>query len=287
MTGSKTRNTLLATAAALSLSGLAEASDRSETEASKAVVGQALKALFVDFDAEAAAPLLAEDYIQHNPDVPTGAAAVLGFLPTLKEMGLSADVHRIIGDGDLVALHSTYHNAQAFGGDTLVAFDVFRVENGKIAEHWDNLTPVTPANPSGRTQVDGPTEVTDLNQTEANKDKVRSFVEDVLIGGGFDKLTDYISTETYLQHNSQIGDGLDGLGAALAAMAEQGITMQYDTLHKVIGEGNFVLTLSEGQMAGAHSAFYDLFRLEEGLIVEHWDVIQPIPSEMAHDNGKF
>lgn len=51
----------------------------------------------------------------------------------------------------------------------MIAFDVFRVENGKIAEHWDNLILESAPNPSGHTQIDGATEITDIDKTEANK----------------------------------------------------------------------------------------------------------------------
>lgn len=251
------------------------------------IVLAAVAAIFVDFDAEAASPLLADDYIQHNPGVPTGAAPVLAFIPGLKDSGISVETHRIIAEGDLVVLHNTYTNAQAFGGDTLVAFDVFRVENGKVAEHWDNLIPIAAPNPSGRTQTDGATEITDLDKTAENKAKVEGFIADILQGGAPDKITDYVSTETYLQHNPDVADGLDGLGAALAAMAEAGMAMTYAETHLVVAEGNFVFTASEGALGDTPTAFYDLFRLEDGLIVEHWDVISEIPAEMAHDNGKF
>ncbi len=65
--------------------------------------------------------------------------------------------------------------------------------------------------------------------------------------------------------------------------------MRYDTLHRVIGEGNFVLAMSEGELAGEPTAFYDLFRVEDGKVVEHWDVIQTIPpqEEWQNENGKF
>ena len=74
--------------------------------------------------------------------------------------------------------------------------------------------------------------------------------------------------------------------------AEQGLSMKYDELHMVLGEGNFVLTVSGGKFGkgdGDPTAFYDLFRLENGLIVEHRDVIAAIPpkSEWKNDNGKF
>ncbi len=251
------------------------------------IVLAAVAAIFTDFDSEAAAPLLADDYIQHNPGVPTGAAPVLGLIPALKDMGIGVETHRVLAEGDLVVLHSTYTNAQAFGGDTMIAFDVFRVEDGKVAEHWDNLIPLAPANPSGRTQTDGATDITDLDKTASNKATVQAFIADILQGGAPEKVTEYISTETYLQHNPAVADGLDGLGAAMAAMAEAGQMMRYDETHIVVAEGNFVFTASEGAMGDTPTAFYDLFRLENGLIVEHWDVIAEIPAESANDNGKF
>ena len=253
----------------------------------KELVLEAVAAIFINFDAAAAEQLLAQDYIQHNPAVPTGAAPILGFIPGLKESGIEVDIHRVIAEGDLVVLHSTYSNAEAFGADTLVGFDVFRVEDGKVAEHWDNLTPVTPPNPSGRTQIDGPTEILDLDKTAENKALVTAFLDTVLKEGAVDRITDFISTETYIQHNSQIADGLDGLGSALAAMAEQGIQMIYTDVHMVVAEGDFVFTASEGTLGGTPTAFYDLFRVADGKIVEHWDVIAEIPADMAHDNGKF
>jgi predicted SnoaL-like aldol condensation-catalyzing enzyme len=137
--------------------------------------------------------------------------------------------------------------------------------------------------------TDGPVEPTDLDKTEANKSLVRAFVEDILVNGRMEKLAGYFDGDNYVQHNPQIGDGLSGLGSALKAMAEQGITMKYDRIHRVLGEGNFVLTISEGSFAGTHSSFYDLFRVEQGKIAEHWDTIEAIParSEWKNENGKF
>ena len=78
-------------------------------------------------------------------------------------------------------------------------------------------------------------------------------------------------------------------GAALAAMAEQGIKMEYFTIHKILGCGNFVLAVSEGAFAGKPTSYYDLFRVENGKIAEHWDVMETIApeSEWKHQNGKF
>lgn len=141
---------------------------------------------------------------------------------------------------------------------------------------------------SGRTQIDGPTEVTDLGLTDANKSLVTEFVTEVLQNGKFERITDFVSTETYHQHNPQVGDGLEGLGAFVAALAEQGQAMVYRHIHKVIGQGNFVVSLSQADVAGTDMAVFDIFRLHEGRIVEHWDNMEPIPPRSEWVNsGKF
>jgi predicted SnoaL-like aldol condensation-catalyzing enzyme len=109
------------------------------------------------------------------------------------------------------------------------------------------------------------------------------------VNGKMDKLAGYFDGDNYIQHNPNIPDQLSGLGKALDEWAKQGITMKYDTIHKVLGEGNFVLVVSEGHLAGKHTSFYDLFRVENGKIAEHWDVIEPIAPKGSwkNNNGKF
>ena len=114
-------------------------------------------------------------------------------------------------------------------------------------------------------------------QLAANKKLVAAFVDDILVNGRLDRLAGYYDGDNYHQHNPQIADGLSGLGAALQAMAKAGVTMKYHKVHKVLGEGNFVLVASEGEFAGKPSAFYDLFRVANGKIAEHWDTIETIP----------
>ncbi len=163
-----------------------------------------------------------DTYIQHNLDFPSGRQTLLDALPMLKESGTRVTVRRAIADGDLVALHSEY---DLFGPK--IGFDVFRFADGLIVEHWDNLQELPSApNPSGHTMIDGPTQIADLAQTDANKTLVRAFIDDILVNGRMDRLAGYFAGDHYIQHNPQIGDGLSGLGAALDAMAQQGITMK-------------------------------------------------------------
>lgn len=253
----------------------------------KELVLNAVTAMFTQFDPEAAAQYLADDYIQHNPAVPTGPEAILGFLPALQESGLTATTHRVIAEGDMVVLHVTYDNAQAFGEKTMAAFDVFRVEDGKVAEHWDNLQAIPATTVSGRGMTDGWTQITDLDKTAENKALVVGFVNDVLGGAAPEKVTDYMDPEVYMQHNPMIDDGLAGLQAAIKAFADQGQVITKFEPQIVVAEGNFVFVASDAIMGGDPWAFFDLWRVQDGKIVEHWDVVSPIPAQMAHENGKF
>ena len=226
-----------------------------------------------------------EKYIQHNLGVADGLAGFGEVMANAPEGGFKAKVVRAFEDGEFVILHTAY---DFFGPKA--GFDIFRFEDGLIVEHWDNLSPITPPNPSNRTQLDGSTEILDTEKTKGNKTLVSNFVKDVLQDGKADMLATYINPEKYLQHNSAIADGLDGLGQALQYFAENNLILQYDTVHGVFGEGNFVLAVSEGKFGtGVHSSFYDLFRIEDGKLVEHWDIIEPIApeSERKNENGKF
>jgi len=156
-------------------------------------------------------------------------------------------------------------------------------------EHRDNIQQRQEPNQAGRSMVDGPTEAVDQDQTETNRAVVRSFVETVLVGGQLDRLTDFVDVDTYAEHNPGLVDGVSALRIALEASDEGRRRIDYQRLHRVLAEGNFVLSISEGDFGGIHSAFYDLFRVANGKLVEHWDTTEKIAprSEWKNDNGKF
>ncbi|WP_405166633.1 nuclear transport factor 2 family protein [Nocardia sp. NBC_01499] len=185
------------------------------------LVMQAMTELFVDKDPTAVDRWVAADYTQHNPQVPDGPAGLRGFLEALPER-FGYELARVLVDGDLVAVHGVYRELEP--GSQLVAFDIFRLRDGKLAEHWDALTPLVEHTVSGRSQVEGPTRIAHPEQTDQSHKIAAGFVETVLIGGHTEQIADYISTEQYHQHNPRAGDGLDGFGALLTTFAEQGIT---------------------------------------------------------------
>lgn len=236
-------------------------------------------------DQEAIKYVNPQKYVQHNLSVADGLAGFGEVLQALPKDSTKVNVIRAFQDDDFVFTHTDYN----FFGPK-VGFDIFRFEDGKIVEHWDNLdVKANQPNPSGHTQLDGPTHVVDIDKTEENKVLVADFVKTILINGQYDKLSQFIDGDNYVQHNTAIADGLSGLGQAIEAMAKEGITMEYFKNHKILGEGNFVLAISEGAFAGSATSYYDLFRVHDGKIVEHWDVMETIlPEEQwKNTNGKF
>ena len=243
---------------------------------------------FVSGDSVKAKELLAKDYIQHNLAYGTGADAFIGAVEYLASSPVKTTVNNIraFEDGDKVFLHTVYNFA---GTGEQVAFDIFRFDtDGKIAEHWDNLAAKAEVNPSGHTQIDGTLEKKNVDREETRK-VVSEFVGDVLRGENLDKFASYFDGDNYIQHNTAIADGISGLSATLEAMAKQGIQMIYNKTHFVLADGDYALAVSEGSFAGVATTFYDLFRVENGKIAEHWDVMETLAdkSTWKNQNGKF
>ena len=137
--------------------------------------------------------------------------------------------------------------------------------------------------------VDGPTEAVDLECTVANRDLVRSFVENILISHRLEEMASYFDGTEFIQHSPEIADGVPALRSALEATSDGTKATVYHRLHRTLAQGNFVLAVSEGALRGTHTAFYDLFRVSGGKLAEHWDTIEAVPpsGEWKNDNGKF
>jgi predicted SnoaL-like aldol condensation-catalyzing enzyme len=229
--------------------------------------------------------LHATHYKQHNPNLADGVAGIGAIHDLLPRDKVYAHVVRAFEDGDYAFVHVDYHLFTH-----TVAFDIHRYEEGVAVEHWDNLQDMpTGRNKSGRTMTDGKTQVTDLEKTAANKDLAQRFTQEVLMESQLTRLETYFQDDYLTQHNPHMGDGVAELLAVRQAWAAQGTPARYDRIHLVLGEGNFVLVVSEGEFQSKPTAFYDLYRVAKDKIVEHWDVLEEIPAEAdrKNANGKF
>ncbi len=236
---------------------------------------------------EAVANHTGDRYTQHSTGVRDGANGFVEFFEDFIRRNPERDIQivRTLEDGQYLFVHA-YQSLN--GGEAeWVTLDFFDTDhNDKIIEHWDVIAEYSDSTPSGHTSADGPAEVTDLERTEENKALVRALIEDVLMPGENPHNIDrYISSSQYVQHNREVADGLEHF-EPLALDPNR--PLNYDEIALLVGQGNFVATLCRANWEGAPYAQADLFRIEDGLIVEHWDAAEPIAPESEWVNsGKF
>ncbi len=122
---------------------------------------------------------------------------------------------------------------------------------------------------------------------EANKKTVMAFYEAGPNKKDFDAASKFIG-ERYVQHNPLVADGLDGFKAFLSFLNETFPKLRGE-IKRVFAEGDYVILHAHGvRVPGQRgSAIVDIFKLEDGKIVEHWDVIQPIPQNAVNQSGMF
>ena len=128
---------LLVAAVVIVLAPAAHAADAQQMEANKKAVVEFYDLAINQKNFEAAAKFIGPRYVQHNPraaDGPEGLKAFLAFLRD-KFSDYHSDIKRVFADGDYVILH--VHNVPTPGSRGNAIVDIFKLENGKIAEHWD------------------------------------------------------------------------------------------------------------------------------------------------------
>jgi predicted SnoaL-like aldol condensation-catalyzing enzyme len=286
------RRHLLAAGGSIAMIATVDSSSLAQSAASQSTFGADARRAMIDIfrnkDATAVDRYFGASFVQHDPNLADGLAGMKSLAAKVASSP-TADItiYRTLVDGDFVLLHSRYAGVERYGASA-IAFDLFRFKDGKIVEHWGGQEPEAPPNLSGRTQVDGPTEVLDREKTEANRTLVRTYRETVMVSLRFDRIEEFIEGAHYAQHASKIGDGIARLRDRIASVAKEGGQL-YLTPRRFVAEGNFVLVLTEGELPSGPTALYDLFRVENGKIVEHWDVLTPIPlrDHWKNSNGPF
>lgn len=226
-----------------------------------------------------------EKYIQHNPQTHAGSEGLAKLFKRLSQTSPRVNIVRIFEDDDFVFAHTEYDFDRRN-----IGFEIFRFENNQAVEHWDNIQQRKGPNISGHSMIDGETKATDHGKTESNRTVIQSFIQDVLIQVHPEKLSDYINQEKYVEHNPRFSDDLTELSGALSTSSNNNsISIKYEQCHRLLAEGDFVLSVCEGFMNKKHSSFFDLYRLEDEKIVEHWDTSETIPPRSAwkNNNGKF
>ncbi|WP_437578400.1 nuclear transport factor 2 family protein [Sorangium sp. So ce887] len=233
--------------------------DPAESRANRDLVGKAIDELFIDKDITAADRYWADPYLQHNPIARSGVATFRSIMGGIvSSPSFNYQRLRTFAECDLVVVQGRY-------SQTGVIFDMFRVKDGKIMEHWDS-------DANQATETTGPTEIQDEALTGQNRALVLGMIDAVLVDGEHARASEFLGAG-YVEHRDT---SASGPAALVEYVGDEDIS--YAEVHHVIADGNFVFTLSEGSRNGTAYGFYDLFRVEGGDIVEHWDSRRVVPS---------
>ncbi|MEQ1962150.1 nuclear transport factor 2 family protein [Xenorhabdus khoisanae] len=255
-----------------------------QNRSSRDMVSRAHHELFTDRDVGALERYFAPNFIGHSPLVKDGLAGLRELVQAHPE--LHHETYRVLQDGDLVAIHGRF---TGLDDQPLVGFDLYRVADGLIVEHWDGLVPQCAPNASGRTQLDGPTEMGHSHDREKNRELVVNFFTRTLVEGHYDEFENYTNGEAFRQHSPDIPDGTAAVIAFLKQLRDEGQGLHYAKIHRTVADGQFVLTHSEGSIAGSRHSYFELWRVENGKVAELWDAISPVPedAQALHRHGIF
>lgn len=205
-------------------------------------------------------------YIQHNPQTHEGGEGLAQLFARLSKTNPKVKIIRLFEDGDYVFGHTIYDFSSV-----RIGFEVFRYDGDQVVEHWDNIQL------RDGDMVGGTKEIKDLELTETNRKTIQDFISELFIKKELDRFLEFVNSEKIIEHS------------ATQPLIEKITKMRYEKHHRFLAEGNFVLSVCEGFHGDIHTSFYDLFRLDQGKIVEHWETTERVPpkNEWKNNNGKF
>ncbi|MEU2778353.1 nuclear transport factor 2 family protein [Streptomyces sp. NPDC007162] len=231
-----------------------------------------------------------DEYIQHNPWAPNGTEALRGFVTGFRSRypELQYEVARVIAEDDLVLLHS--HAVGEPGTKGQVVVDIFRVRDGKIVEHWDVIQDVPDSTVSGNdlhSTLSAPAGQSSDASGAASKQVVSALL-DALLTDRDVSAWDRYAADPYYAHNPKNLNGVaaakEAFSSAFAALPDLRMDVK-----RIIADGEYVAVHHTFQVNADDrgAAVVDIFRVQDGKIVEHWDVFQPVPEKSANDNTMF
>ncbi|MFC0514432.1 nuclear transport factor 2 family protein [Mucilaginibacter angelicae] len=225
----------------------------------KQIVGQRKAELIPEF--------IVEDYKQHNPAVKQGRAGITEMISYLKTLppppeGAKSPIVRAIQEGDFVVTHLDIQ----FMGKRMAVIDLFKLKNGKLTEHWDAIQALPDESGKAVTATNGTTDIDNTAPAENSK-RIVSLFYDAAINKT--SALQFISTG-YVEHDLSIIESGKTLVDHIAERKEV-------KLCKVIGEGDFVVVQSQFNKSEKAFVLYEIFRVANDKIAEHWSVEQAVP----------
>ncbi len=240
--------------------------------------------------------IAADPYIQHSPDLPDGWKPVWDLLVN-RPPGFSSKqitwlgTNGFLDNGNFLVMFREVDRADGTPPSKII--DIMRFDDkGKYAEHWDIRQPLSEKTASGHSETgtsgqfaENPVNYT-AEQEEKNKKIAVKFLNIAFNKGKLDKALDKLVYEDYVQHNPLIADGIAPVKEIFASGKIPALC--YDIKY-VVAQNDIVLVYSKVTSTAGISAVVDILRIRDGKLVEHWDIVEPVPADaaMPHKNGMF
>ena len=253
--------------------------DLPATTANARTIEQFADLLMLRHQVEAAFETYARaDLVQHNAVASDGRAAAISLCkPLFTAPGATFSVAHIVVDGDLAFIH--YRGSLGSPDHMAAVAELYRLQDGKLAEHWDAFQPVphksANAHPMfGVLPVGLP--VASTGASESDRLLISKFADlfyrQKAVRAAFET---YVAPD-YIQHNPGIADGREAAIEKLEPMF-RGPGARFTISHILVGGAYAVIHLrGQGNANGPAAAVFDIYRIANGRIAEHWDVIQVI-----------
>lgn len=247
-------------------------------------------------DFEAFMKIGADPYIQHSPDMKDGWEPVWK-LTTERPPGFSSKQIKWIGrngmldNGNFLLMLREVDRADGTPPSKIV--DLMRFDSeGKYAEHWDIRQALSKKTKSGNSEtgaaskfVNNPVDYAEAEE-EKNKKRAVKYLNSAFNQGELPKALKEFAYPEYVQHNPMIPDGIKPL---IGASESGKLSNHCYDIKYVLAQNDLVVVYSKLTEGEKINAVIDIFRIRDGKMVEHWDVVQAVPDdkEMPHSNGMF
>jgi predicted SnoaL-like aldol condensation-catalyzing enzyme len=240
------------------------------------------------------------DFIQHNQEIKNGVLGDQDFIEARQkrepdkylpvEQWTNVIDHLLVQDKYFAIHHHVYAHPNDKGR---VFMDIWRVENGKMVEHWDVIQPVNTAPLNGNTMWKDGVKAKPPGPGEPLPETIiRNYLRIGQDQGDARRAAELYIADRFVQHSPHIADGKRALIAYFAkrqAEAKPGAAKRISSVSHMVADGDLVLvTRHVMQAVGDKGSMYaDLFRVQGGKIVEHWDVIQAVPEVSVNGNSMW
>lgn len=277
----------------------AHAARNADLEAyNKAVIGQFVSKILSDVDAEVLARQVSPHVIQHDSTVQAGRRGTVDWIRALRQQApaQTMTVKHMLADGDMVFVHSQVSAMPANEMSGTNRYDFYRLERGWIVEHWVVQAPAPTRSVSGNSVFSDlyvyPTPPAPLSpaRVEMNRLLVHTLADEVFGQRNF-ALLDRLWGPDYIQHNPQIGSGRAALAGVIQYISPVG---SHYRVVRSMADGDLTVVCSHNVRAGGDPAdefsgraVCDIFRVVNFEMVEHWDVVQTVPTSSLNGNSMF